>query len=566
MKTTAWITRLIAAGLLTAGAVLADEIGPRSFSTGFEAVAGYAAGLDAPGQPGDYPEQWFSWYGEDKAQVVTDRVHTGTQAVRFRYNWTDIQHLAQYHGDPNGYDPNNIDIETLTPMVWEESFSFYVSSERNQESGYVLRAEPWLFASDGYYYAYQFFVWQPNDDTGYITGFEDSVPGQVAGQFAWYGWYTAPPAVVTDTLAHTGNHAVYFPDAAVSDIQHHVTNGDPSLPPMTWQDQFSVYIPGSHPNGEVFRSEPWNNWPDTGWAYQFFLIRSGADPNDLDPDGWYPQIGAGAMAHDLREDFGLDPNTDALATDQWWTITITADGANGRVIGVDIEDDFGTSYSATLDDHFSSWGDDLTDDPNATWAFRPERMYYISVSGGVYADDIRFHELGNPPRSGWWPEMGWAGNILIDEMGLPAGSLLAADKWWNVKLVADGGAGLITDVYISDDAGTTYAITDLNEPFTIWGSELDPNDIPPQVDMLGYGSSGDGVWIDDIDFQIGGIQCSGDIDGDGDTDLSDLAELLAAYGTSVGDPNYNPDADFDSDGTVDLADLAVLLADYGCGT
>lgn len=58
--------------------------------------------------------------------------------------------------------------------------------------------------------------------------------------------------------------------------------------------------------------------------------------------------------------------------------------------------------------------------------------------------------------------------------------------------------------------------------------------------------------------------CPGDVDGDGDTDLSDLAALLAAYGTFTGDPNYNPAADFDSDGDVDLADLAFLLADYGC--
>ena len=60
--------------------------------------------------------------------------------------------------------------------------------------------------------------------------------------------------------------------------------------------------------------------------------------------------------------------------------------------------------------------------------------------------------------------------------------------------------------------------------------------------------------------------CTGDVDGDGDTDLSDLAELLAAYGTSSGDPDYNADADFDEDGEIDLSDLAFLLSDYGCGT
>ena len=61
------------------------------------------------------------------------------------------------------------------------------------------------------------------------------------------------------------------------------------------------------------------------------------------------------------------------------------------------------------------------------------------------------------------------------------------------------------------------------------------------------------------------VCCPGDVNGDGKTDLSDLAELLAAYGSSIGDPHYNPSADFDRDGDVDLADLAFLLADYGCG-
>ncbi len=58
----------------------------------------------------------------------------------------------------------------------------------------------------------------------------------------------------------------------------------------------------------------------------------------------------------------------------------------------------------------------------------------------------------------------------------------------------------------------------------------------------------------------------GDLDGDGDVDLTDLARLLAAYGSCVGDPDYDPAADIDGDGCVELDDLAALLSHYGEGT
>ncbi len=52
-----------------------------------------------------------------------------------------------------------------------------------------------------------------------------------------------------------------------------------------------------------------------------------------------------------------------------------------------------------------------------------------------------------------------------------------------------------------------------------------------------------------------------DLDGDCDVDLSDLAILLANYGTAGG-AGYE-DGDLDGDGDVDLTDLAGLLAVYG---
>lgn len=55
----------------------------------------------------------------------------------------------------------------------------------------------------------------------------------------------------------------------------------------------------------------------------------------------------------------------------------------------------------------------------------------------------------------------------------------------------------------------------------------------------------------------------GDVDGDGDVDLTDLAAGLSSFGLCSGDPGFNAAADFDSSDCVDLSDLAVLLGHFG---
>jgi len=68
--------------------------------------------------------------------------------------------------------------------------------------------------------------------------------------------------------------------------------------------------------------------------------------------------------------------------------------------------------------------------------------------------------------------------------------------------------------------------------------------------------------IENIDVALSGYGvCFGDLDDDGDVDLSDLAQLLTNYGMTSG-AEYE-DGDLDDDGDVDLTDLAGLLAVYG---
>jgi len=55
----------------------------------------------------------------------------------------------------------------------------------------------------------------------------------------------------------------------------------------------------------------------------------------------------------------------------------------------------------------------------------------------------------------------------------------------------------------------------------------------------------------------------GDLDGDGYVGSNDEAIFSAAYGSQMGDPNYNPIADLDYDGDVDADDLFIFTGNYG---
>lgn len=54
--------------------------------------------------------------------------------------------------------------------------------------------------------------------------------------------------------------------------------------------------------------------------------------------------------------------------------------------------------------------------------------------------------------------------------------------------------------------------------------------------------------------------CEGDVDGDGDVDLSDLGVVLANFNGAVGCAS---DGDLDGNGVVDLSDLGIVLAAFG---
>ncbi len=62
------------------------------------------------------------------------------------------------------------------------------------------------------------------------------------------------------------------------------------------------------------------------------------------------------------------------------------------------------------------------------------------------------------------------------------------------------------------------------------------------------------------------VLCVGDLDGDGDTDVFDFGIFGPAFGTSLGDPGFVPEADFDGNNTIDVFDFGIFGPDFGCTT
>jgi hypothetical protein len=157
--------------------------------------------------------------------------------------------------------------------------------------------------------------------------------------------------------------------------------------------------------------------------------------------------------------------------------------------------------------------------------------------------------------------------------------MLVPDTWYNVWLFVNNVSDE-TQIYLHDrpgDDGTAADLLEVDGQTTFAFRDGSAGDLVTFFIKTGGGSGPSGpLYLDDIYIEdtdalnlynpAAEPGCAADVNQDGSTDLVDLAILLAAYGSSIGDPAYHPQVDFDADGTVGLADLSFLLADYGCGT
>ena len=140
----------------------------------------------------------------------------------------------------------------------------------------------------------------------------------------------------------------------------------------------------------------------------------------------------------------------------------------------------------------------------------------------------------------------------IEEAKLTTSDAASSDYFGNAVSIS-GDVALIA-AYLDDDGGISSGSAYMFGRF----SDCQPNGVIDVCDIA------DGT---SLDANSNGTpdeceqDCPGDLDGDRDVDLSDLAQLLSNYGMTAG-ATYE-DGDLDGDGDVDLSDLAELLAHYG---
>lgn len=181
----------------------------------------------------------------------------------------------------------------------------------------------------------------------------------------------------------------------------------------------------------------------------------------------------------------------------------------------------------------------------SVWTFIP--------TGTGDAFFIMMNQYGESTTDNWSVQIRLSGDTTLgavvesqfDSATLPA----ILDQWVELRLEIDLDADLVNSFYNGQPLGVNLT----------WSANVSGNGTPTIACIDLYSSSSEGARWDDLSLQAAGEPCTGDLNNSGVVDLSDLAVLLAHFGT----PGGPADGDIDGNGTVDLSDLAALLSNFG---
>lgn len=242
--------------------------------------------------------------------------------------------------------------------------------------------------------------------------------------------------------------------------------------------------------------------------------------------------------------------------------------------------------SPTLDPAFQTGG-------NAPWTITTSSVHTgtRSVRGGVISHNqvtwLTRSVTGRGSVQFWYRVSSESGydffTFYVDGVSVVRRS--GTVNWTQLPLTnLDAGAHVLKWEYAKDETASSGSDTawvddfQIVEDATAWHDIIAETEIgattldwtPMTVTRSGkiraralYGDAREpGLWDDsDAVFDVVAPACAGDLDGDLDVDIADLAMLLAHFGvTSDATP---ADGDLDGDMDVDLSDLSALLSNFG---
>jgi len=214
----------------------------------------------------------------------------------------------------------------------------------------------------------------------------------------------------------------------------------------------------------------------------------------------------------------------------WWL-------GHGGVMGGHYSMFIETTWESVMDDEFQAWVDQITD-------YRTRAFSIMTCQSGAIIDELENVKtiVATACLEEEYAASDWLCDTIHTEMHYYERAAFH-------KATPGGLCGVI-DADDNDDGRVSFAEEfDYIDDNMYWTA--------PQL-------SDPGGWAPDTYLSDDLVE--GDVDGDGDVDLADLAALLASYGLCPGDPGYESAANFiEDDPCITLADLGALLGNYGFG-